>query len=80
MFNNWYVEERLIQSRHQEMLKASEEQRLANMAMGEKGMPLHAKTLSSVGKNMVKAGFWLQDRYGAMVDFSTLELDDPYCK
>jgi hypothetical protein len=80
MFNNWYVDEKLIQSRHQEMLKASAKQRLANLAVGEKGMPLHAKTLSNLGKNLVKAGFWLQDRYGTLVDFSTLEWDDPYWK
>jgi hypothetical protein len=80
MFNNWYVDEKVLQSRHQEMLKASAEQRLANLAVGKKGMPLHAKTLSSVGKNMVRAGFWLQDRYGTLMDFSSLELDDPYCK
>ena len=80
MFNNWYIEEKVLQSRHQEMLKASAEQRMANLAVGKKGMPLHAKTLSSVGKNLVRAGFWLQDRYDGMVDYSTLELDDPYCK
>jgi hypothetical protein len=80
MFNNWYVEQKVLQSRHQEMLKASAEQRLANLAVGKIGMPLHAKTLTSVGKNLVRAGFWLQDRYGTLVDFSTLELDDPYWK
>jgi hypothetical protein len=80
MSNNWYVDEKLLQSRHQEMLKASAQQRLANVAGGERGMPLHAKTLSSLGKNLVRAGFWLQDRYGTLVDFSTLELDDPYWK
>jgi hypothetical protein len=80
MSNNWYVYEKLLQSRHQEMLNASAQQRLANVAGGERGMPLHAKTLSSLGKNLVRAGFWLQDRYGTLVDFSTLELDDPNWK
>jgi hypothetical protein len=77
MYNNWFVEERMLQVRHDEMLKASELRRLVNNGRPESFPPLHVRTLSKLGDTLVKAGFWLQGRYGNMVEFPALEIDDP---
>lgn len=80
MYNNWFIEEKMLQARHNELLREAEEIRLLKKGGIERLPPLHARTLSRLGDHLVKAGFWLQDRYGSLVDFSTLELDDPYWK
>ena len=77
MFNNWFIEEQVLRARHNEMMKASEQLRLVKMSPGTKSIPLHAKTLSILGDNLIKAGFWLQGRYGSVIDFNNLEVDEP---
>ncbi len=77
MFNNWYVEEKMLQVRHDELLRASELRRMAKMGDLEKHPPAYERTLLKLGDNLVKVGFWLQDRYGERLDFRSFEFDDP---
>jgi hypothetical protein len=76
MYNNWYLEEKVLQLRHKEMLKAAELSRLTKMGRNRKHMALDARLLNKLGGNMVKAGLWLQDRYGNFGDFPTVRIED----
>jgi hypothetical protein len=77
MYNNWYVDERLLKSRYNDLLQVAEMERLLSKGEIKRPAPFYVKTLSKLGETLVTAGFWLQDRYGNMVDFPTLEIDDP---
>jgi hypothetical protein len=77
MHNNWYLEEKVQQYRHQEMLKAAELRRLINNGKMERSTPFYVRMLSKLGDNLVKTGFWLQDRYSNGLDLRNFEFDDP---
>jgi hypothetical protein len=77
MSSNWIlVDQIILAERHQELLKAAQEARMASQLEKEKGTILFAKALSSLGDRLIQIGFWLQDRSGHLAGSRSLEIDD----
>lgn len=77
MSSNWIlVDQIILAERHQELLRAAQEVRLASQVEKQKDTTLYAKALSSLGDKLIRMGFWLQGQSGHLAGSRSLEIDD----